>query len=147
MSSTSSSKGNNYYQLFDAFNETHEEANRLALSLNRLRSLSSLLENKVKSFEEELSKTKEYFENLDLVYKNFSCNCESKVCENCENLERKIHYILKSLDILTTGKSNFEDVLVSQKCVFGKAGLGFYLQNKGKNISKPFTFVPEKTID
>jgi len=52
MSSTSSSKGNNYYQLFDAFNETHEEANRLALSLNWLKGLitgwktkSSLLKN------------------------------------------------------------------------------------------------------
>jgi len=39
MSSSSSSKGNNYYQLFDVFNETHEEANRLALSLNRLKGL------------------------------------------------------------------------------------------------------------
>jgi len=51
MSSTSSSKGNNYYQLFDAFNETHEEANRLALSLNWLKGLNNWLENKVKSLE------------------------------------------------------------------------------------------------
>jgi len=111
MSSTSSTKGNNYYQLLDAFNETHEEANRLALSLNRLKGLNNWLENRVKSLEEELNKTKEDFENLDLVYKNSSCSFESKVCENCENLERKIHYLLKILDILTTGKSNFKDVL------------------------------------
>jgi len=34
MSSSSSIKGNNYYQLLEAFNETHEEANRLTLSHN-----------------------------------------------------------------------------------------------------------------
>jgi len=102
------------------------------------------LENRVKYLEEELSKTKEEFENLDLVYKNSSCSCESKVCGNCENLERKIYYLLKTLDKLTTEKSNFEDVLASQKCVFGKAGLGLYPQSKGNKILKPFTFVLEK---
>jgi len=38
---TSSSKGNTYYQLLDAFNETHDEANRLALFLNRLKGLNN----------------------------------------------------------------------------------------------------------
>jgi len=142
MSSSSLSKGNNYYQLLDAFNETHEEANRLTLSLNRLKSLNNWLENRVKSLEEELSKTKEDFENLDLVYKNSSCSCESKVCEN---LERKIYYLLKTLDKLTTRKSIFEDVLASQKCVFGKASLGFYPQGKGNKISKPFNLL--KTLN
>jgi len=144
MSSSSSIKGNNYYQLLEAFNETHEEANRLTLSHNQLKGLNNWLENRVKSLDEELGKTKEDFENLDLIYKNSSCSCESKVCENCENLERKIHYLLKTLDKLTTGKSNFEDVLASQNCVFGKAGLGFYPQSKGNEISKPFSTAPEK---
>jgi len=58
MSSSSSIKGNNYYQLLEAFNETHEEANRLALSHNRLKGLNNLLENRIKSLEEELGKTK-----------------------------------------------------------------------------------------
>jgi len=120
MSSSSSIKGNKYYQLVEAFNETLEEANRLALSLNQLKGLNNWLENRVKSLEEDLGKTKEDFENLDLVYKNSSCSCESKVCENCENLERKIHYLLKTLDKLTTGKSNFEDVLASQNVFLEK---------------------------
>jgi len=47
---------------------------------------------------------------------------------------------------LTTGKSNFDDVLASQNCVFGKAGLGFYPQSKGNGISKPFSYVPEKQL-
>jgi len=59
-------------------------------------------------------------------------------CENCELLEKNICYLLKTLDKLTTGRSNFEDVLVSQKCVFGKVGLGFYPQSKEKRIAKPF---------
>jgi len=144
MSSSSSIKGNNYYQLLEAFNETHEEANRLALSHNRLKGFNNWLENIVKTLEEELKKSKVDFENLDLIYKNFTCSCDSKFCENCENLERKIHYLLKTMDKLTTGKSNFENVLASQNCVFGKAGLGFYPQSKENGISKPFLSVLEK---
>jgi len=72
MDSTASSKGTTYDQLLNAFYETHDEANRLALSLNRLKGLNNWLENRVKDLEEELSKTKEDFENLDLIYKNCS---------------------------------------------------------------------------
>jgi len=48
------------------------------------------------------------------------------------------------MDKLTTGKSNFEDVLASQNCVFGKVGSGFDPRSKGNGISKPFSFVREK---
>jgi len=109
-----------------------------------LKGLNNLLENRVKTLEEELEKSKVDFENLDLIYKNSTCMCNSKFCENCENLERKIHYHLKTADKLTTRKSNFENVLASQNCVFGKAGLGFYPQSKENGISKPFSSVPEK---
>jgi len=69
--------------------------------------------------------------------------CDSKFCENCENLERKIHYLLKIVDKLTTGKSNFENVLLaSQNCVFRKSSLGVYPQSKENGISKPFSSVP-----
>jgi len=53
---------------------------------------------------------------------------------------------LKTTDKLTTGKSIFEDVLVSQNCVFGKVGLGFFPQSKGNGISKPFSSIPEKQL-
>jgi len=36
--------------------------------------------------------------------------------------------------------------LASQKCVFGKSGLGFYPQNKKNGISKPFSKVPETQL-
>jgi len=138
MSSSSSIKGNNYYQLLEAFNETHEEANRLTLSHNRLKGLNNWLENRVKSLEEELGKTKEDFENLDLIYKNSTCICESKVFENRENHERKIHYLLKTLDKLTIGKSNFEDVLASQNCVFWKSWVRFLSTKQRKWDFKTF---------
>ena len=57
-----------------------------------------------------------------MIYNNSSCMCNSSFCENCESLEKKVHYLVKTLDRLTTGKFNFENVLASQNCVFGKAG-------------------------
>jgi len=60
-------------------------------------------------------------EKLELHYKNSSCLCHSKACENCEILENKVHYLIKTVVKLSKGKSNFETVLASQKCVFGKS--------------------------
>ena len=47
------------------------------------------------------------------------------------------------MDKLSKGKSNFENVLASQNCVFGRADLGFNPQNKQDN-SKSFSRKPEK---
>ena len=63
-------------------------------------------------------------------FKNSSCKCDTLICENYENLEKKVHYLVSTVDKLSKGKSNFENVLASQNCVFGKAGLGFNPQNK-----------------
>jgi len=81
-----------------------------------------------------------------MLYKNSSCKCDSLVCENCESLEKKVHYLVKSVDRLSKGKSNFEIVLASQNCVFGKAGLGFNPQSKKNEFSKPFSKLPEKQL-
>ena len=45
VSSCPSLNAENYSQLLQAFNETHEEANRLALLNNRLKGLNNWLEN------------------------------------------------------------------------------------------------------
>ena len=116
----------------------------MALSNNRLKGLNNWLENRVKTLEEELEKSKNDFENLEMNCKNSSHLCNSKVCENCKTLESKVHYLVKTMDKLSKGKSNFETVLASQKYVFGKSGLGFYPLNKKNGISKPFSKVPEK---
>jgi len=49
VSSSNSSNSENYGQLLQAFQETHEEVNRLALLNNRLKEKNSWLENRVKS--------------------------------------------------------------------------------------------------
>ena len=84
------------------------------------------------------------FKNLEILYKNSSCKCDTFICEKCENLEKKVHYLAKTVDKLLKGKSNFENVLASQNCVFGKAGLGFNPQNKQDKFSKSFSKLPEK---
>ena len=42
-----------------------------------------------------------------------SCKYDTLVCENCENLEKKVHYLVKIVDKLSKGQSNFESVLAS----------------------------------
>jgi len=61
VSSSSSINVENYSQLLEAFKETREEANRLALLNNRLKGLNNWLENIVKTLEEELNNSKNRF--------------------------------------------------------------------------------------
>jgi len=140
VSSCASLNVENYSQLLQTFKETHEEANRLALLNNRLKGLNNWLEK-------ELENSKTDIENLELHCNNSSCLCHSKACENCEILENKVHYLIKIVDKLSKGKSNFETVLASQKCVSRKSGLGFNPQSKKNGISKSFSKVSEKTTD
>jgi len=58
----------NYSTLLQAFKDTHEEANRLALSNNRLKGLNNWLEGKVKELEEEMLILKIYFDHLEMIY-------------------------------------------------------------------------------
>ena len=94
VSSSNSSNTENYSQLLEAFQETQEEANRLVLTNNRLKGLNNWLEKRVETLEEELEKLKIDFEILEKHYKNSSHMCDSLVCENCENLEKKVHYLV-----------------------------------------------------
>ena len=57
---------------------------------------------------------------------------------------KKVHYLLKTMDKFSKGQSNLETVLTSQKCVFGKVGLGFNPNSKNKSVSKPFSSFFEK---
>jgi len=106
--------------------------------------LNNWHKNRVKTLEKELENSKTYFENLEMHCKNSSCLCNSKTCENCKTLESKVHYLVRIVDKLSKGKSNFETVLASQKCIFGKSSLGFNPQSKKNGISKPFLKVPKK---
>ena len=117
----------------------------MALLNKRLKGLNNSLENRVKILEEELNNLKTDFENFEMIYQKSSCKCvDSSFCENCESLQKKVHYLLKMMDKFSKGQSNLETVLASQKCVFGKAGLGFNPNSKNKSVSKPFSSFFEK---
>ena len=46
---------------------------------------------------------------------------------------------MKTIDIISKGKSNFQNVLASQQCVFGKSSLGFNPQRKNFSFSYSFS--------
>jgi len=102
------------------------------------------MEKRVKSLEDEIEKSKNDFKNLENHLKNASCKCDTLICENCENLEKKVHYLVETVDKLSKGKSNFANVLASQSCVFGKAGSGYNPQNQQDKFSKNFSRKPVK---
>ena len=116
VSSCASLNEQNYSELLEAYQETHDEVNRLVLSNNRLKELNSWLEERVKSLEDEIEKSKYDFKNLENHFKNAFCMCDTLICENCENLEKKVRYLVETVDKLSKGKSNFENVLASQSC-------------------------------
>ena len=119
---SSSTECDSYYQLLEAFKKTHDESNRLTLSRNWLKSNNNWLKNIIKVLEEELNNSKTDFENIEMIYQNSSCKCESGSCKNCESIQKKILYLVKTVDNISKGKSNLENVLASQSSVFGKSG-------------------------
>jgi len=143
VSSNLSINNENNFQLLEAFKETHEEASRLTLLNNQLNSNNNWLKERVKVLEEDLNNSKIDFENLEMIYQNSSCKCDSSVCENCESLQKKVLYLIKTVDKLAKGKSNFEIMLSSQNCVLGKSGLGFNPQSKNSDCLKPFSTITE----
>ena len=102
------------------------------------------MEKRVRTLEEEFENSINDFETLELIYKISSYESDSSFCINDESLENKINYLVKTVDKLSKGKSNFENVLASQRCVFGKSGLGFNPQGKNSGFSKPFSTTAEK---
>jgi len=128
VSSTASSTSENYSTLLQVFHETHEEANMLASVNNRLKGLNNWLEKGVSSLEEELQIVKTDFDHLNMIYQssyNEGESSKSAKCENCEVLEAKVKYLVKSSSKLAKGMANLNVVLGSQNYVFDKAGIGF----------------------
>jgi len=67
VNSNASFNSENYSSLLQAFFETHEEANKLALSNNRLKGLNNWLEGRVKELEDELLTLKIDFYDLEMI--------------------------------------------------------------------------------
>jgi len=125
VSTSSTNKCDSCYQLLEAFQETRKEANRLTLSNNQLKSENIWLKEKIKVLEKDLNNSNADFQNLEMIYQNSFYKCDSSICKNCESLQKKVLYLVKAVDTISKGKSNLENLLASQKCVFGKSGLGF----------------------
>ena len=126
--SNNSSMSENYSTLLQAFNETHEEANRLAGVNNKLKGLNNWLEKRVFSLEKELENVKTDFEHLNMIFQSSDYENESSKpakCENCEVLEAKVKFLVKTSSKLDMGTTNLNVVLGSQNCVFDKARIGF----------------------
>ena len=111
VSTTSSSKCESYFQLLDAFQEIHEEAKRLTFSNNRLKCENNRLKMKITVLEKDLNQSKTDLENSGLIN-------EKSFCKNYESLQEKVLYLMKTFYVISKGKSNFENVLASQTCVF-----------------------------
>lgn len=88
VSTSSSAKCDSYYQLLEAFKEAHEEAHKLTFSNNSLKSKNNWLKIIVKVLEKDLNNSKTDFENIEMIYQNSSCKCESSFCKNCESLQK-----------------------------------------------------------
>ena len=88
-----------------------------------------------------MNNSKTDFENLEMIYQNSSCKYESSSCKNCESLQKKVLYLVKTVDKISKGKSNLKNVLASQSCVFGKSGLGFKPQSKNSGCLKSFSII------
>jgi len=129
--SSTSFNSANYNSLLHVFHETHEEANILALSNNRMKGLNNWLEGKVKELEDEVLKLKTDFDHLEIIYKA-SSNFDSSQpvnCEDSEALEKKVNYLIT---IASNSTTNLNAILGSQNCVFEKADIGYQIGFQGK---------------
>jgi len=75
----------NYSTLLQAFFKTHDEANRLALANNRLKSLNNWVKERFNSLEEELEVVKTGVEHLNMIFQSFNFEGESSKPAKCEN--------------------------------------------------------------
>jgi len=98
-----------------------------------------------KHLEKDLNNSNADFENLEMSYQNSSCKCDSSICKNCESLQKKVLYLVKTVDTISKGKSNLENVLASKNCVFGN--LVWVLTHKAKTIVVQNLFQPSQKIN
>jgi len=119
VNSSASFNSTNYSSLLNAFQETHEEANKLARSNNRLKGLNNWLEARVKELEGEVLRLK-----TDLEHYKASSNLDFNKpanCENCGVLQKKVNYLITIASKLTMGTTNLNAILGSQNYVFENA--------------------------
>jgi len=103
-----------------------------------LKGLNNWLENRVKTLEEELNHSKTDFETLEIIYKNYSCKCDSSFCENCESLEKKVHYLLKIVDKFPKANPILNPFLLLKNVFLARLGWGLIQTVRKDLFQNPF---------
>ena len=103
------------------------------------------LQKEVHDLRKEKLDLEKYIE--DSIYSCKSSNMSSNSnCENYKHLQCKIDYLEKILSKFTSGRANIDALLSSQKCVIGKARLGYGLERKQKAYKNFFKFSTPSTL-
>jgi len=131
-----------YDEVLDTFEELHKEANELNCLNKKLNIDYQELEKRLNQLEEENKNLDFDLENLDIIHKTSSCNCNSTLqvknfdCKDRLNFKNRVEFLEE--------KSNLDTLLNSQKCVMDEYGYSFSKKQKSfKNIF----FHPEKAFN
>ena len=119
------SSTNEYDELLEAFEELHDEYEKVILKNKVLK--KKILENALEL--ETLQKEK----SIEKVYES----CDSLKKENL-SLHEKVEDLTRIAHNFTNGKKNFDLMLGSQRCVFNKGGLGYRPFLKQKYLKNYF---------
>ena len=97
----------------------------------------SLKNNSLKKKIQELEKVKEKFSIVEIS--------KTHIEKENEILRKKNEWLTFSLSIFSCRQKSFEMILVSQKCVFDKQGLGFKSSKNQKYFKSYFVKEPSST--
>jgi len=99
------------------------------------------LDKRLNQLEEQNKNLDFDLENLDIIHKTSSCNCNSTLqvknfdCKDCKNFKIRVEFLEETLAKFTMEKFNFDTLLNSQKCVMDEYGYSF--SKKQKSFKNP----------
>ena len=113
------------------------EYNELLKDINKLDEKNTSLKKKVFELKKELDEVKENFSKVEAS--------KISLVKVNEELLKKNEWLISSLSKFSCGQKAFNMILVSQKCVFDKKGIG-YKSSKNEKYFKNY-FVKESTSE
>ncbi|KAH1265274.1 hypothetical protein GmHk_01G001009 [Glycine max] len=135
-----------FEEVLEAFNEMHEEAQRLVVLNNKLRSGLKFHITKLASTQSELDKLRQENEKLVSSYKVTGCVCAftSLNIDNYKSLQIEFEKLKKDHYEKYMKKSDLSHLLSVQKHTTNKTGLGY---NKQTTFTKKTKFVSSKKVN
>jgi len=154
----------NFEEIFEAYNEMHEEAQRLVVLNKNMKSELKLHITKLALTQGDLDKLKQENEKLVSSCKATSCdytstsfnmddykslqtkfeNFKKDHYAKCMKLQTELSYLKDMFGKLNKGKSDLNHMLSMQKHTIDKTGLGY---NKITTFSKKTKFVSSKEVN